>query len=65
MPRDGIADYHRAHYEPANIVLAAAGNLAHDELLVAIDRTFRSPQMRADADRGARAVAGGAAVDWR
>ena len=27
MPRDGIAAYHHAHYEPANIVLAAAGNL--------------------------------------
>ena len=28
MPRDGIAAYHHAHYEPANIVLAAAGNLS-------------------------------------
>jgi predicted Zn-dependent peptidase len=42
MPRDGIADYHHAHYEPANVVLAAAGNLAHDHLVAMIES--RSPQ---------------------
>jgi len=33
MSRDGIAGYHAAHYEPANIVVAAAGNLDHDRVL--------------------------------
>ena len=31
MPRDAIAEYHHAHYQPANIVVAAAGNLDHDD----------------------------------
>src|SRR6476659_3867260 len=33
MPRDDIAAYHAAHYRPHNIVIAAAGNLTHDDLL--------------------------------
>jgi len=33
MPREAIAEYHAAHYRPSNVVLAAAGNLAHDDLL--------------------------------
>jgi predicted Zn-dependent peptidase len=42
MPRDGIARYHHAHYEPANIVLAAAGNLSHDHVVELIEA--RSPE---------------------
>jgi len=42
MPRDGIAGYHHAHYEPANIVLAAAGNLTHERVVDLIGA--RSPQ---------------------
>jgi len=42
MPRDGIARYHHAHYEPANIVLAAAGNLAHDHVVKLMEA--RSPE---------------------
>jgi predicted Zn-dependent peptidase len=41
MPRDGIAEYHHAHYEPANIVIAAAGNLGHDAVVAMLDA--RSP----------------------
>jgi len=37
MPRDGIAGYHHAHYEPANIVLAAAGNLTHERVVELIE----------------------------
>jgi predicted Zn-dependent peptidase len=37
MPRDGIASYHHAHYEPANIVLAAAGNLTHERVVELIE----------------------------
>jgi len=33
MPRDGIAAYHSAHYEPHNIVVAAAGNLEHERVI--------------------------------
>ena len=33
MPRDDIAAYHAAHYRPGNIVIAAAGNLTHDDLV--------------------------------
>jgi predicted Zn-dependent peptidase len=33
MPRDDIAAYHSAHYRPGNIVIAAAGNLTHDDLV--------------------------------
>jgi predicted Zn-dependent peptidase len=42
MPRDGIARYHHAHYEPANIVLAAAGNLVHDHVVKLMEA--RSPE---------------------
>jgi predicted Zn-dependent peptidase len=41
MPRDDIASYHHAHYEPANIVLAAAGNLTHERVVELIEA--RSP----------------------
>ncbi|MFM8972517.1 MAG: M16 family metallopeptidase [Actinomycetota bacterium] len=30
MDREVIADYHRSHYRPSNMVFAAAGNLTHD-----------------------------------
>jgi predicted Zn-dependent peptidase len=33
MPRDDIAAYHATHYRPGNIVIAAAGNLTHDDLV--------------------------------
>jgi predicted Zn-dependent peptidase len=33
MSRDVIATYHGAHYRPSNTVLAAAGNLEHDQVV--------------------------------
>jgi predicted Zn-dependent peptidase len=63
MPRDGIAAYHHAHYEPANIVLAAAGNLDHDALVAMLDA--RSPQgmpERPAREHSQPAPAGGLAV---
>ncbi|MBA2327420.1 MAG: insulinase family protein [Actinobacteria bacterium] len=33
MSRDAIADYHRHHYRPANVVVAAAGNLTHEHVV--------------------------------
>jgi predicted Zn-dependent peptidase len=32
MTRDQIAAYHGAHYQPPNVVVAAAGNLEHDRV---------------------------------
>ena len=43
--------YHHAHYEPANIVLAAAGNLTHERVVELIES--RSPGV--DAARARRA----------
>jgi predicted Zn-dependent peptidase len=31
--RDAIAKYHHDHYHPSNVVVAAAGNLTHDEMV--------------------------------
>ncbi len=66
MPRDGIAEYHHAHYEPANIVLAAAGNLEHDELLAMLDaRSPKSMPPRPAREHSKPAPAGGLAVVTR
>jgi predicted Zn-dependent peptidase len=31
--RDAIAEYHHDHYHPSNVVVAAAGNLTHEEMV--------------------------------
>jgi len=33
MSRDAIAEYHAAHYHPGNVVVAAAGNLTHADVV--------------------------------
>ena len=43
MERDEIAAFHSHHYRPANIILAAAGDLDHDKIVAAIERTFTGP----------------------
>ena len=40
MPREDIAAFHSEHYRPANIVLAAAGDLDPDALAAGIERRF-------------------------
>ena len=40
MARTDIADYHRAHYRPSNVVFAAAGNLSHETVLELVDEHF-------------------------
>ena len=47
MSRDSIAEYHHAHYHPSNVVIAAAGNLTHDEVVARV-------VARAPAGAGAR-----------
>jgi len=33
MPRDAIAEFHAAHYRPGNVVVAAAGDLEHADVV--------------------------------
>jgi len=37
MSRDAIAEFHAAHYHPSNVVVAAAGNLEHDEVVTQVE----------------------------
>jgi predicted Zn-dependent peptidase len=41
LARDDIASFHAAHYRPANIVLAAAGDVDPDALVAGIEKRFR------------------------
>jgi predicted Zn-dependent peptidase len=41
LTRDDIASFHAGHYRPANMVLAAAGELDPDDLVAGIDKRFR------------------------
>ncbi|HSS08451.1 MAG TPA: pitrilysin family protein [Acidimicrobiales bacterium] len=43
MARDEITAFHAHHYRPANIVLAAAGDVDHDKIVAGIERTFTGP----------------------
>jgi predicted Zn-dependent peptidase len=40
MARGDISAYHAAHYQPSNVVFAAAGNLTHEKVLELADRYF-------------------------
>ncbi|MGH3391298.1 MAG: M16 family metallopeptidase, partial [Actinomadura sp.] len=40
LNRDGIARYYREHYLPPNLVVAAAGNLDHDEVVRLVGEAF-------------------------
>jgi predicted Zn-dependent peptidase len=51
MSRESIARYHGAHYTPTNTVIAAAGALAHDDVLARLDALV--PDL--DGDRPPRA----------
>ena len=37
MSRDDIADFHARHYRPSNVVVAAAGNVEHDEVVTLVE----------------------------
>ncbi|MEX1006355.1 MAG: pitrilysin family protein [Acidimicrobiia bacterium] len=49
MPRDAIVVYHRTHYHPANVVVAVAGNVEHDDVVKMIEDALpaRTPHSRA------------------
>jgi predicted Zn-dependent peptidase len=38
MHRDEVADYHGQHYHPSNVVVAAAGNLEHEEVVALVEK---------------------------
>jgi predicted Zn-dependent peptidase len=40
IPRDAIARYHHEMYVPANIVVAAAGNVEHDRVVELVERAL-------------------------
>jgi predicted Zn-dependent peptidase len=42
LTRDQIAEFHAAHYRPANLVVAAAGDLTHEQVLEAVADRFGS-----------------------
>ena len=42
MTRDTIAAYHHAHYLPANVVFAVAGNVTHEQVLDGVASKFPS-----------------------
>ncbi|HEV7525885.1 MAG TPA: pitrilysin family protein [Acidimicrobiia bacterium] len=44
MARADIESYHAEHYQPSNVVFAAAGNLTHDKVLELVDRHFPSSE---------------------
>jgi predicted Zn-dependent peptidase len=48
MARDAIAEFHARWYRPANLVVAAAGDLTHDEVVEHV------ASCRADVDAGTR-----------
>lgn len=59
MTRDDIAGFHASWYRPANLVVAAAGALEHDEVVEALGTLFE------DSDPGVAPVRAVPAVDPR
>jgi predicted Zn-dependent peptidase len=53
LDRERIAEFHHHHYRPANIVLAAAGDLDHDKVAAGIERRFTGQPGGAAPDRTA------------
>ena len=50
MARDEIAEYHAAHYQPSNVVVAVAGNVDHDAVVAQVE----AAQPKTPRDRPAR-----------
>ena len=51
MPRDSVAEYHRAHYQPDNVVIAVAGNFEHDAVVKMIEAALPEPADHSRAPR--------------
>jgi len=50
MTRDDIVRHHRRHYHPANVVIAAAGNLTHDRVVERVAGGVRGAATAGDGD---------------
>jgi predicted Zn-dependent peptidase len=57
MTRDSIGRFHRRHYRPPSIVVAAAGNLTHDRVVDRLARHAEAHEAGPDVDLG-RSVEG-------
>ena len=66
IPRDAIARYHDSMYVPANIVVAAAGNIEHEHVVELVERALerrqRGRRVTAERQAAARATAATAAA---
>jgi predicted Zn-dependent peptidase len=60
LSRDDISMYHNAHYVPSNVVVAAAGNLDHDEVVAMVEAAL--PVAMTAARRPLRANGAGSIV---
>jgi predicted Zn-dependent peptidase len=58
LDRDGIHGFWSEHYRPANMVVAAAGHLDHDEIVAAVSARFDGLTGGAAPERSAPAPAG-------
>jgi predicted Zn-dependent peptidase len=58
MPRDAVAEYHRSHYQPDNIVVAVAGNLEHDDVVKMVEAALPEQTTYARAPRVPAGAAG-------
>jgi predicted Zn-dependent peptidase len=54
IPRDAIAGYHETMYVPGNIVVAAAGNIEHDEVVELVSRALAGRAERSSAGPNVR-----------
>src|SRR3954464_5590244 len=54
IPRDAIAGYHDAMYVPANIVVAAAGNIQHERIVELVERALARRRENVAARMNAR-----------
>jgi predicted Zn-dependent peptidase len=54
VSRDQVADYWKRRYGSHNLVLAAAGNVEHDELVARVDRLFGSAPVGEKTERNGR-----------
>jgi len=59
MPRQAVMDYMTHHYTPANMVLAAAGNLNHDELVDLAQTHFQTAKETTPAPQDPARYIGG------
>src|SRR3954452_13554319 len=54
IPRDAIAGYHDSMYVPANIVVAAAGNIEHERIVELVERALAQRNENAASRLNAR-----------